>query len=59
MEPNSFQSSSLSRSLQALGIYSTLTKPQAVKTQDEVPTAREDPQPTPTEMFKAEESSSS
>ncbi|NXG45704.1 STML2 protein, partial [Psilopogon haemacephalus] len=44
---------------QALGIYSTLTKPQAVKTQDEMPTAREDPQPPPTEMLKAEESSSS
>ncbi|NXP72817.1 STML2 protein, partial [Ramphastos sulfuratus] len=44
---------------QALGIYSTLTKPQAVKTQDEMPTAHEDPQPPPTEVFKAEESSSS
>ncbi|NXR12624.1 STML2 protein, partial [Semnornis frantzii] len=42
---------------QALGIYSTLTKPQAVKTQNEMPTAREDPQPPPTEAFKAEESS--
>ncbi|XP_074022216.1 stomatin-like protein 2, mitochondrial isoform X2 [Numenius arquata] len=44
---------------QALGIYSTLTKPQAVKTQEEVPPAREDPQPPPVEMLKAEETSSS
>ncbi|NXN09973.1 STML2 protein, partial [Indicator maculatus] len=44
---------------QALGIYSTLTKAQAVKTQEEMPTAREDPQPPPTEALKAEESSSS
>ncbi|NXJ70018.1 STML2 protein, partial [Rostratula benghalensis] len=43
---------------QALGIYSTLTKPQAVKTQ-EVPPAREDPQPPSVEVLKAEEASSS
>ncbi|NXL62423.1 STML2 protein, partial [Chordeiles acutipennis] len=44
---------------QALGIYSALAKPQAVRTQDEVPPAREDPQPPSTEMLKAEEASSS
>ncbi|NXK17105.1 STML2 protein, partial [Arenaria interpres] len=44
---------------QALGIYSTLTKPQAVKAQEEAPPAREDPQPPPVEMLKAEETSSS
>ncbi|XP_074994126.1 stomatin-like protein 2, mitochondrial isoform X2 [Calonectris borealis] len=44
---------------QALGIYATLTKPQAVKTQDEMPPAREDPQPPATELLKAEEASSS
>ncbi|NXP13646.1 STML2 protein, partial [Thinocorus orbignyianus] len=44
---------------QAMGIYSTLTKPQAVKTQEEVPAAHEDPQPPPTEALKAEETSSS
>ncbi|NXS97896.1 STML2 protein, partial [Jacana jacana] len=44
---------------QALGIYSTLTKPQAVKTQEEAPAACEDLQPSPMEVLKAEESSSS
>ncbi|NWU71121.1 STML2 protein, partial [Pterocles burchelli] len=44
---------------QALGIYTTLTKPQAMKTQEEMPTAHEDPQPTPTEALKAEQASSS
>ncbi|XP_014808017.1 PREDICTED: stomatin-like protein 2, mitochondrial isoform X1 [Calidris pugnax] len=44
---------------QALGIYSTLTKPQAVKAQEEVPPAREDPQPPSVDMLKAEETSSS
>ncbi|KAM6105414.1 stomatin-like protein 2, mitochondrial [Pterocles gutturalis] len=44
---------------QALGIYTTLTKPQAVKTQEEMPAAREDPQPPPTEALKAEQASSS
>ncbi|KAM6187174.1 stomatin-like protein 2, mitochondrial [Sarcoramphus papa] len=44
---------------QALGIYTTLTKPQAVKTQDEVPPACEDPQPPPTEVLKAEQAGSS
>ncbi|XP_074787692.1 stomatin-like protein 2, mitochondrial isoform X2 [Athene noctua] len=44
---------------QALGIYTTLTKPQAVKTQDEMPPAREDPQAPPAEVLKAEEASSS
>uniref|UniRef100_A0A8C0EUI2 Stomatin-like protein 2, mitochondrial n=1 Tax=Bubo bubo TaxID=30461 RepID=A0A8C0EUI2_BUBBB len=49
----------LSCSFQALGIYTTLTKPQAVKTQDEMPPAREDPQPPLAEVLKAEEASSS
>ncbi|NXV83057.1 STML2 protein, partial [Atlantisia rogersi] len=49
---------------QALGIYTTLTKPQAVKPQtmkpqDELPPAREDPQPPTTEVLKAEQASSS
>ncbi|NXL50641.1 STML2 protein, partial [Podilymbus podiceps] len=44
---------------QALGIYSTLTKPQAVKTQDELPPAREDPPPPAAEVLKAEQASSS
>ncbi|NXY52558.1 STML2 protein, partial [Callaeas wilsoni] len=44
---------------QALGIYTTLTKPHAVKTQDEVPPAREDSQPPATEVLKAEQGSSS
>ncbi|NWX51259.1 STML2 protein, partial [Steatornis caripensis] len=44
---------------QALGIYTTLTKPQAVKTQDEVPPAQEDTQPPATEVLKAEQASSS
>uniref|UniRef100_A0A6G1RFB1 Stomatin like 2 n=1 Tax=Hypotaenidia okinawae TaxID=2861861 RepID=A0A6G1RFB1_9GRUI len=44
---------------QALGIYATLTKPQAVKPQDELPPAREDPQPPTTEVLKAEQASSS
>ncbi|XP_065513645.1 stomatin-like protein 2, mitochondrial [Caloenas nicobarica] len=44
---------------QALGIYSTLTKPQPVKTEDEVPPARADPQPPTVEVFKAEQASSS
>ncbi|NWS61081.1 STML2 protein, partial [Chunga burmeisteri] len=44
---------------QALGIYTTLTKPQAVKTQDEMSPAREDPQPPATEVLKAEQASSS
>lgn len=45
--------------LQALGIYTTLTKQQAVKMQDETPSTREDPQPPPTEVLKSEEASSS
>ncbi|XP_009888025.1 PREDICTED: stomatin-like protein 2, mitochondrial [Charadrius vociferus] len=44
---------------QALGIYTTLTKPQAVKTQEEVPPAHESSQPSPMEVLKAEEASSS
>ncbi|NXS63672.1 STML2 protein, partial [Brachypteracias leptosomus] len=44
---------------QALGIYTTLTKPQAAKTQDKVPSTCADPQPAPTEALKAEEASSS
>ncbi|XP_061874393.1 stomatin-like protein 2, mitochondrial isoform X2 [Colius striatus] len=44
---------------QALGIYATLTKSQAVKTQEEMPQAREDSQPPPTELLKAEQASSS
>nr|XP_010306357.1 PREDICTED: stomatin-like protein 2, mitochondrial [Balearica regulorum gibbericeps] len=44
---------------QALGIYATLTKPQAVKTQAEMPPAHEDPQPPAAEVLKAEQASSS
>ncbi|NXR20173.1 STML2 protein, partial [Cinclus mexicanus] len=44
---------------QALGIYTTLTKPQAVKTQDEMPPAHEDSHSPATEMLKAEQGSSS
>ncbi|NWV19694.1 STML2 protein, partial [Origma solitaria] len=44
---------------QALGIYTTLTKPQAVKTQDEIPPAQENSQPPTTEVLKAEQGSSS
>uniref|UniRef100_A0A8C2T544 Stomatin-like protein 2, mitochondrial n=1 Tax=Coturnix japonica TaxID=93934 RepID=A0A8C2T544_COTJA len=44
---------------QALGIYTTLTKTQAVKTRDELPLAHEDPQPLSTEMLKAEQAASS
>ncbi|NXS43348.1 STML2 protein, partial [Balaeniceps rex] len=44
---------------QALGIYTTLAKTQAVKTQDEMPPAREDPQPSAVEVLKAEQASSS
>nr|XP_054507861.1 stomatin-like protein 2, mitochondrial isoform X3 [Agelaius phoeniceus] len=44
---------------QALGIYTTLTKPQAVKTQDEMPPAREDSHSSATEVLKAEQGSSS
>ncbi|XP_050185540.1 stomatin-like protein 2, mitochondrial isoform X2 [Myiozetetes cayanensis] len=44
---------------QALGIYTTLTKPQAVKNQDETPPAHEEPQPASMEMLKAEQGSSS
>ncbi|NWU86108.1 STML2 protein, partial [Onychorhynchus coronatus] len=44
---------------QALGIYTTLTKPQAVKSQDETPPAHEEPQPASMEMLKAEQGSSS
>ncbi|KAM7025333.1 PREDICTED: stomatin-like protein 2, mitochondrial [Sturnus vulgaris] len=44
---------------QALGIYTTLTKPQAVKTQDEMPPAHEDSRSPATEMLKAEQGSSS
>ncbi|NWI38106.1 STML2 protein, partial [Picathartes gymnocephalus] len=44
---------------QALGIYTTLTKPQAVKTQDENPPAHEDSHPPATELLKAEQGSSS
>ncbi|NXA06590.1 STML2 protein, partial [Sapayoa aenigma] len=44
---------------QALGIYTTLTKPQAVKAQDEMPPAHEDTQPPTAEMLKAEQGSSS
>ncbi|XP_009997997.1 PREDICTED: stomatin-like protein 2, mitochondrial [Chaetura pelagica] len=44
---------------QALGIYSALTKPQAVKSQDEMPPTHEDPQPPPAEELKAEQASSS
>ncbi|NXU96348.1 STML2 protein, partial [Cettia cetti] len=44
---------------QALGIYTTLTKPQAVKNQDEMPPAREDSHSPATEVLKAEQGSSS
>ncbi|NWT01084.1 STML2 protein, partial [Mionectes macconnelli] len=44
---------------QALGIYTTLTKPQTVKSQDETPPAHEEPQPASMEMLKAEQGSSS
>ncbi|XP_010212298.1 PREDICTED: stomatin-like protein 2, mitochondrial [Tinamus guttatus] len=44
---------------QALGIYSTLTKPQALKTQDEKPPAPKDPQVPSTEVPKAEQGNSS
>ncbi|NXK45562.1 STML2 protein, partial [Chauna torquata] len=44
---------------QALGIYTTLTKTQAVKTQDEIPPAHGDPQPPSTEVLKAEQATSS
>ncbi|XP_009464851.1 PREDICTED: stomatin-like protein 2, mitochondrial [Nipponia nippon] len=44
---------------QALGICTMLTKPQAVKTQDEMPPARKDPQPPTMEVLKAEQANSS
>ncbi|XP_057269638.1 stomatin-like protein 2, mitochondrial [Pezoporus wallicus] len=44
---------------QALAIYSTLTKQQTVKTQDEAPPACEEPQPPTTEVLKAEQAGSS
>ncbi|NXK64546.1 STML2 protein, partial [Sylvietta virens] len=44
---------------QALGIYTTLTKPQAVKTQDEMPSAHEDSHSAATDVLKAEQGSSS
>ncbi|XP_053788571.1 stomatin-like protein 2, mitochondrial isoform X2 [Vidua chalybeata] len=44
---------------QALGIYTTLTKPQAVKTQDEMPPAHENSHSPATEVLKAEQGSSS
>ncbi|XP_066194495.1 stomatin-like protein 2, mitochondrial isoform X2 [Sylvia atricapilla] len=44
---------------QALGIYTALTKPQAVKTQDEMPPAHEDSHSPATEVLKAEQGSSS
>ncbi|KAF1631285.1 Stomatin-like protein 2, mitochondrial, partial [Eudyptes chrysocome] len=44
---------------QALGIYTALSKPQAVKAQEEMPPACEDPQPPATEVFKAEQAGSS
>ncbi|KAM4878795.1 stomatin-like protein 2, mitochondrial isoform 3-T3 [Sylvia borin] len=44
---------------QALGIYTTLTKPQAVKTQDEMPPAHEDSHSPATEVLKPEQGSSS
>ncbi|XP_010014971.1 PREDICTED: stomatin-like protein 2, mitochondrial [Nestor notabilis] len=44
---------------QALAIYTTLTKPQAVKTQDEAPPPCEEPQPPITEVLKAEQAGSS
>uniref|UniRef100_A0A672V797 Stomatin like 2 n=1 Tax=Strigops habroptila TaxID=2489341 RepID=A0A672V797_STRHB len=44
---------------QALAIYTTLTKPQAMKTQDEASPACEEPQPPSTEVLKAEQAGSS
>ncbi|XP_066843028.1 stomatin-like protein 2, mitochondrial isoform X3 [Anser cygnoides] len=44
---------------QALGIYTTLTKTQAAKTQDEIPPTHGDPQPPSTEVLKAEQATSS
>ncbi|XP_035167244.1 stomatin-like protein 2, mitochondrial isoform X1 [Oxyura jamaicensis] len=44
---------------QALRIYTTLTKTQAAKTQDEIPPAHGDPQPPSTEVLKAESATSS
>ncbi|NXC61422.1 STML2 protein, partial [Aleadryas rufinucha] len=44
---------------QALGIYTTLTKPQAVKTQDGMPQTHKDSQSPATEVLKAEQGSSS
>ncbi|KAM9262115.1 stomatin-like protein 2, mitochondrial isoform 2-T2 [Morus bassanus] len=44
---------------QALGIYTTLTKPQAVKTQEEMSPAHEEPQSPATPVLKAEQASSS
>ncbi|KAF1579373.1 Stomatin-like protein 2, mitochondrial, partial [Eudyptes moseleyi] len=44
---------------QALGIYTALSKPQAVKAQEEMPPACEDPQPPATEVLKAEQAGSS
>ncbi|KAI6057753.1 Stomatin-like protein 2, mitochondrial [Aix galericulata] len=44
---------------QALGIYTTLTKMQAAKTQDEIPPAHGDPQAPSTEVLKAEQATSS
>ncbi|NXD55563.1 STML2 protein, partial [Corvus moneduloides] len=44
---------------QALGIYTTLTKPQAVKTQDGMPQTHEDSQSPAVEVLKAEQGSSS
>lgn len=49
----------LSCSFQALGIYTTLTKPQAVKNQDEMPSAHEDSHSPATEVLKADQGSSS
>ncbi|NWH81258.1 STML2 protein, partial [Piaya cayana] len=43
---------------QALGIYATLTKPQG-KTQEELPQAQEEPQPSATEVLQAEQAGSS
>lgn len=45
--------------LQALGIYTTLTKTQAVKTRDELPPAHGDPQIPSTDMLKSEQVTSS
>nr|XP_009683685.1 PREDICTED: stomatin-like protein 2, mitochondrial isoform X1 [Struthio camelus australis] len=44
---------------QALGIYSTLTKPQAVKTQDEIPPVHKGPQSPSAEVLKVEQVNSS